>query len=87
LAASHYYVDAAYCYRRSSVVSLTVGQSVTIMSPAKTAEPMEMPFGIWIQVGPRNRVLDGSRSSMPRGNFEGERYVHGKYGWLKEQDQ
>jgi len=32
-------------------------------------------------------VLDGSRSSMPRGNFEGERYVHGKYGWLKEQDQ
>jgi len=22
------------------------------------AEPMEMPFGIWTQVGPRNHVLD-----------------------------
>jgi len=23
---------------------------------AKTAEPIEMPFGIWTQVGPRNHV-------------------------------
>ena len=30
------------------------------MSPAKTAEPIEMPFGTWIQVGPRKHVLDGS---------------------------
>ena len=45
------YVDAAYCYRRSSVVPLSVcrsvSQSVTIVNPAKTAEPMEMPFGVW----------------------------------------
>jgi len=23
------------------------------MSPAKTAEPIEMPFGLWTRVGPR----------------------------------
>ena len=29
------------------------------MSPAKTAELMKMPFGLWTQVGARNHVLDG----------------------------
>ena len=43
------YVDEAYCYRWSSVV---VGLSVTIMSPAKTAEPIEMQFGLWKSGGP-----------------------------------
>jgi len=23
------------------------------------AEPIEMPFGLWTRVGPRNRALDG----------------------------
>jgi len=49
------YVDVAYCYRPSSVVC----QSVTLVSPAKTAEPIEMPFGLWAQTDPRNHVLDG----------------------------
>ena len=49
------YVDAAYCYRRSSAIGL----SVTIVSHAKTAEPIEMPFGLWSWVGPRNHVLYG----------------------------
>jgi len=57
-AASQYYVDAACCYRQSSVVCLSVCLSVTIVSPAKTAEPIEMPFGIWIRVGSRKHVLD-----------------------------
>jgi len=26
------------------------------VSPAKTAEPIEMPFGLWDGMGPRNRV-------------------------------
>ena len=26
---------------------------------AKTAEPIEMPFGLWAQMGLRNHVLDG----------------------------
>ena len=41
------YVDATYCYRRSSVACRSVCQSVMAVSPAKTAEPIEMPFGIW----------------------------------------
>ena len=28
------------------------------MSCAKTAEPIEMPFGVWTWVGPRKHVLD-----------------------------
>jgi len=42
---------AAYCYRPSSVVCLSVGRSVcrsvTVLSPAKTDEPIEIPFGLW----------------------------------------
>jgi len=68
------YVDATYCYRRSSVVcrsvGLSVGLSVTIVSPAKTAKAIEIPFGLWTPVGPRNRVLDGVQISLRRGNFE-----------------
>jgi len=30
------------------------------VSCAKTAEPTEMPFGLWAWTGPRNHVLDGS---------------------------
>jgi len=33
--------------------------SVVIVSPAKTAESIEMQFGLWTAVGPRNHVLDG----------------------------
>jgi len=39
------------------------------VSPAKTAEPIKMPFGVWTQVGPRNRVLDGSRDPPQEGHF------------------
>ena len=40
-------------------VCLSVGQSVTIVSSAKMAEPIKMPFGMWIWMGARNHVLDG----------------------------
>jgi len=40
-------------------VGLSVCLSVTIVSPVKIAEPIEMPFGTWIQVSPRNHELDG----------------------------
>jgi len=36
-----------------------VGLSVTLVSPAKTAESIEMPFGLWARMGRRNHVLDG----------------------------
>ena len=44
------------------------------MSPAKTAEPIEMPLGLRTRVGPGNHVLDGGPDpTMGRGNFDGER--------------
>jgi len=61
------YVDAVCCYRRSiSVVCLSVcrsvGMSITIVNPAKTAEPIEIPFWLWTRVASGslgNHVLDG----------------------------
>ena len=41
-------------------VGLSVCQSVTLVSPAKTATPKEMPFGLRTQVGPENHILAGS---------------------------
>jgi len=37
------FVDAAYCYRPSSMVC----RSVTLVRPAKMAEPIKMPFWLW----------------------------------------
>ena len=42
------------------------------MSCAKTAEPIEMPFGIWTQVGQRNQVLDGCSYRPMKAQFLGE---------------
>jgi len=46
---------------------LSVFLSVTIVNPAKTAQPIEIPFGVWTQVGPRNHVLDGDRDPLWEG--------------------
>jgi len=46
------YVDAGYCYRPSIawsvglLVCLSVCRFVTVVSSAKTAEPIGMPFGL-----------------------------------------
>jgi len=77
---SNMYVDAAHCYRRSSVVCQCVSLSVTIESPAKTAEPIEMPFGLWIQVGAGNHVLDGGPVPHGKGKLRrGEEAARCKY--------
>ena len=53
-------------------VSWSVGLSVTLVSPAKTAAPIEMLFGLGLGVGPGNHVLDGGPDpAVGRGNFEG----------------
>ena len=39
-------------------IAWSVGLSVTLLSPAKTAEPMETPFGLSVRTGPRNHKLD-----------------------------
>jgi len=37
------------------------------------AEPIEIPFGLWTLVNPRNYLLDGDGVQIPhgRGTFEG----------------
>jgi len=45
-----------------------VCRSVTLVSPAKTAEPIKILFGLWTRVGPRNHVLDGVQIPMGRDN-------------------
>jgi len=50
----------AYCYlHRCSVVTVSVCLLGTTKSCAKTAEPIEIPSGMWTRVGPRNLVLGG----------------------------
>jgi len=34
-----------------------VSRDTTVIC-AKTAEPIEMSFGLWVRMGPRNHVLD-----------------------------
>ena len=40
-------------------VCLCVCVLTTTVSPAKTAEPIEVLFGMWTQVGPGGYTLDG----------------------------
>ena len=47
--------------RVASPVRRSVCLSVTLLSPAQTAEPIEMPFGLMTRVGSRNHVLDGDQ--------------------------
>jgi len=54
-------------------VGLSVSLSVTLVSPAKTAAPIELPFGLRTWVGPGNHVSDGGPDPpMGRGKFLGE---------------
>jgi len=48
-----------------------IGLSVTLVSPTKTAEPIEMPFGLRTRVGKGNHVLDVFDPSMGRDDFFG----------------
>jgi len=63
--------DAAYCYR-CSVVCLCVCLLDTTVSLTKTAEAIEMPFGLWTRVGLGNHVLGGGVDRpVGRGNSGG----------------
>jgi len=60
-------------------VGLSVGLSVTLVRPAKTAAPIELPFGSRTWVGPGNHVLDGVQIPHGKGQtFEGEWASHCK---------
>jgi len=47
-----------------------MGHSVVIC--AKTAEPTDMQFGLWAQMGPGNHVLDRVQSPIEKGQFWGK---------------
>jgi len=49
-------------------VAWSVCLLVTFVSPAKMAEPIEMPFGWVTGVGPSNHVLNGGLD--PQGNWQ-----------------
>jgi len=44
---------------RVASVCPSVCRFATIVSHARTAEPIEMPFGTWTRLGSRKHVLDG----------------------------
>jgi len=49
------------------------------MSPAKTAEPIETPFRVWNQVGPRSHVLDANPDPHVKWQFwRGKEATHRK---------
>jgi len=57
-------------------VAWSVGLSVTLVSPAKTAAPIEMPFRLRTLVSPRNHLLDGGPDPLWEGAIlNGERVV------------
>ena len=44
---------------------------MTVVSPSKTAEPIEMPFGLRTRLGPRNHDFDGGPDPpWENGNLE-----------------
>jgi len=47
----------------------SVGLSVTLVSPAKTSEPIEMLFGLWVGMRPRNHVLDAGPNAHGKRQF------------------
>jgi len=57
----------------------SVGRSLTVVSPAKTAEPIEMSFGLRSREGPSNHVLDWCSDDPMRGAVLGERGTRVKY--------
>ena len=44
-------------------------QGRSAVSCAKTAEPIEMLFGLWARVSQSKHVLDGTQMPMRRGNY------------------
>jgi len=68
------------------VCSLSVGRSAAL-SPTKTAEQVEVLFGLWTCVGLRRHVLDGGPDPHANGKFRGENVVCTANGWLKERDK
>jgi len=59
----HYYAASS---RVALSICLSLCQSVTLVSPSKTAETIKLPFGFGTPVGPLNRVGLLHEVQMPR---------------------
>jgi len=59
-------------YMRPIVTDRSVCQSVTLVSPTKKAEAIELPFELRTRVGPINHVLHGVQIPHGKGQFWGE---------------
>jgi len=55
------------------------------MIPAKTAEPITMPFGTWARVDPNNHVLDGGPDPLMEQFWGVDIHGHAR-GWYIQQD-
>ena len=51
-------------------VCLSVCLLIALVSPTKTDEPIEMPFGGLTRVRPRNHVLNGGRDPHGKGQSD-----------------
>ena len=49
--------------------SSVVCGSLIAVNPAKMTEPIEMPFGLWTRVNPRNNELGGVQILVGKSNF------------------
>jgi len=50
-------------------VAPSVNLSVTIMSRAKTTEPIEVPLGVWTRVGPKKARVRWGCTLAPSGEY------------------
>ena len=72
---------------RCHVVRLSVCVSVTLVYPAKTAEPIEMPFCMSARVGPSNHVLDWGPDLPGEGAIlEVGKHGHGLGRYIQQDD-
>jgi len=59
------YVDAAYCYRWSSIVCLSQSSALQ--------KWIDMPSGLWTRVSPKNNYEMGVQISHGKGQFSGRK--------------
>ena len=62
---------ACACVRACVRVCVCVCLLITTTRRAETAEPIEMPFGVWTPVGPEKHVRWGFGSPKTKGQFLG----------------
>jgi len=52
-------------FAKNGAIGINQGQSVTTVSPGKTAEPIEVVFGMLTLLCPSNYVIDGDPDPDP----------------------